>query len=141
MRVVVLHQSVPAGAGPDERDVLVQVECVARALAELGHESLPLDLDLDLERARRELEALRPDLAFNLVESLGGQGALLHFVPALLRGLGLPFTGAGAEALLLSTDKLAARRRLAAAGLPLPAAYAGDCTGAPAGRYLLKPVC
>jgi D-alanine-D-alanine ligase len=141
MRVAVLHQVLPPGAGPDERDVLVQVDRVGAALAELGHEPLILALDLDLERARRELAALGPDLAFNLVESLGGEGALLHLVPALLRSLRLPFTGAGAEALLLSTDKLAARRRLAAAGLPVAAAFSGDCAGAAPGRYVLKPVC
>ena len=120
MRVVVLHQALPAGAGPDERDVLVQVESVRAALAELGHEPLPLSVELDLERARAELASLAPDLVFNLVESLGGEGSLLHFVPALLRSLQLRFTGAGAEALLLSTDKLAARCRLAAAGHRLP---------------------
>jgi D-alanine-D-alanine ligase len=151
MRVAVLHQAPFAGAGPDEADVLVQVECVCDALAELGHEPLRLALDLDLERGRAELAALRADLAFNLVESLGGKGALLHLAPALLRSMALPFTGAGAEALLVSTDKLAARRRLAAAGLPVPAGFVhqraeGSCAlhrraGAPAGRYVLKPVC
>jgi D-alanine-D-alanine ligase len=141
MRVAVLHQALPPGAGPDERDVLAQVAGVCAALAELGHEPRVLALDLELERARRELLALSPDLAFNLVESLGGEGSLLHLVPALLRSLHLPFTGAGAEALLLTTDKLAARRRLAHAGLPVAAAFSGACAGAPAGRYVLKPVC
>jgi D-alanine-D-alanine ligase len=141
MRVVVLHQLLSPGAGPDERDVLVQVDRVRAGLAELGHEPLTLALDLDLERARRELAALAPDLAFNLVESLGGQGALLHLVPALLRSLRLPFTGSGAEALLLTTDKLATRRRLAAADLRVAAAFSGACTAAAPGRYVLKPVC
>jgi D-alanine-D-alanine ligase len=139
MRIALLHQALAEGAAPDERDVLVQRAAVRAALEELGHEPLELALDLDLERACGALAALRPDLVFNLVESLGGQGALLHFVPALLRSLRVPFTGAGAEALLVSTDKLAARRRLALAGLPVPAAFAGSCDAAPAGRYLLKP--
>jgi D-alanine-D-alanine ligase len=141
MRIAVLHQAVSVDAAPDERDVLAQVGCVCAALAHLGHETAVLEADLDLGRLARELARLRPALAFNLVESLGGHADLLHLVPALLRSLRLPFTGSDALALALSTDKWVARARLSADGLPVPPAFRGDCAGAGPGRYLLKPRC
>jgi len=40
MKVIVLHGEVPEGAGKDEKDVLVQVDIVSRALAEQGYEPM-----------------------------------------------------------------------------------------------------
>jgi D-alanine-D-alanine ligase len=128
MRVAVLFNRVGADAAPDERDVLAQRDAVAAALAEQGHEPLPIACDLDLRALAERLAAVRPQTAFNLVESLGGRERLLHLVPALLDALGLAYTGAPTEALFLATNKLLAKERLAAAGLPTPAWWtpAGD---------------
>jgi D-alanine-D-alanine ligase len=66
------------------------------------------------------LEAQRPDLVFNLVESLAGHGRLIHLVPSLLDAMGLPYSGAPAEAIWLTSHKVMAKERLVAAGLPTP---------------------
>ncbi len=92
-----------------------------RRSRESGHGCEPLAIDLDLESARRRLRASRPELVFNLVESLGGSGRLAHLAPALVESLGIPCTGASSAAFLETTDKLRAKRRLTADGLPTPA--------------------
>ena len=58
---------------------------------------------------------------FNLVESLDGHGRLIHLVPAALEAWQVPFAGSGSAALWVTTHKVLAKQRLAAAGLPTPA--------------------
>jgi D-alanine-D-alanine ligase len=120
MRVAVLHNAVAAGAPPEERDVLVQVEAVRAALGDLGHAAEPLACTLDFDRLQRELAALQPTVIFNLVEALGGSDGLQHLVPALLEAGGWPYTGASGEAFVLTNHKVLAKERMAAAGLPTP---------------------
>ncbi|MFH0911821.1 MAG: D-alanine--D-alanine ligase [Planctomycetota bacterium] len=120
MKIAVIHGEVPADAGRDEQDVLVQARCVGEGLAALGHEPVALPVSLNLAEAARALAELRPALVFNLTESLAGKGSLIHLVPALLDALQIPYTGAGAAAMLLTSNKLLAKRWLAAAGLPTP---------------------
>jgi D-alanine-D-alanine ligase len=119
-QVLVLHNAVSADAGPDDGDVLEQVATVGAALDELGHEHQTLACDLDLEALRQELVRQRPEVVFNLVESLAGHDRLLPLVPALLEALRIPYCGSSASALALSTGKLSTRRRLSAAGVPMP---------------------
>lgn len=143
MRVVVLHNAVTAGAGPDEEDVLVQVQAVSRALEVMGHEPQPMACTLDLASIKRQLAQHRPDVVFNLVEALDGSEQLIHLVPALLAVTGLPSTGSPAESLFLSTHKLLAKERLAAAGLPTPAWQSlsnGQSTKELAPPYIVKAV-
>jgi D-alanine-D-alanine ligase len=117
----VTHQEVAPGAGRDERDVLIQADCIVQGLAALGHEAATLPVSLNLDAAAQDLAERRPDLVFNIVEALSGRGSLIHLVPSLLETLHIPFTGAGTEAMLLTSNKLMAKRRLHAAGLPTPA--------------------
>lgn len=148
MRIAILHQAVGAEAAPDDRDVLVQAAAVGAALAALGHRVEPIACTLDLARLERRLAAFRPDLVFNLVESLAGTGRLIHLVPALLEAAAIPYTGAGAEAILTTSHKLLAKERLAAAGLPTPPWIGPEPPGLPgllpaapedaAGPYLIK---
>jgi D-alanine-D-alanine ligase len=145
VRVAVLHDEPPAEPRPDEQDSQAQAQAVARRLEELGHAVVRLPFGLDLGAARRALAELAPDRVVNLVESVGGSGRLLHLAPALLEALRLPFTGAGSAAMLATSDKLVAKRILAAAGLPTPAwveARGAGAGSAPcAGRFIVKPVC
>jgi D-alanine-D-alanine ligase len=120
MKIAVTHQEVASGANADEQDVLTQVDCVLRGLAALGHEAVAGPRSLNLEAVAKTLADVQPALVFNLVESLAGKGNLIHLIPALLDALTIPYTGAGTEAMLLTSNKLLAKRWLAAAGLPTP---------------------
>jgi D-alanine-D-alanine ligase len=156
MQVAILHHAVSAGDGEDQRDVLDQVRSVAEALEALGHEAVSLACTLDLAALRERLLERRPDVVFNLVESLGGSDWLIPVVPALLDVLRLPYTGSATEAIFLTTQKLLAKQCLRAAGLPTPdwisPASAGVAAGAntrstamapsgsPQGPWILKTV-
>ncbi len=120
MRILVLHNAVGPGAPPDEQDVLVQAEAVIRGLAARGHEAESFGCTLDLDRLRRRLDARRPERVFNLVEGLDGRSRLLPVVPAALEAWGLPFAGSSSAALWITTHKVMAKERLAAAGLSTP---------------------
>jgi len=119
-KVAILYGAVAADAAPDEQDVLVEVETTRAALAGLGFTPVILPITLDLEAARQRLMHLRPALVFNLVESVEGQGRLIHLAPALLESLGLPFTGSGADAAYVTSNKPLAKRLMRAAGIATP---------------------
>lgn len=144
MKVVLLHDASALEGRPDERDALVQVECIGVALTARGHQTMALGCGLDLEAARRALEAAAPDLVFNLVESIAGEGRLIHLATALLDSLGVPYTGAPTEAMFLGSHKVWSKRLLAQWGLPTPPWVEEDGTsgGDPIfpGRYIVKSV-
>ena len=120
MRVSVVHNAVSDDDPADEQDVLVQAGVVMEALRNLGHRAWTLPAGLELGTLRQQLEAQQPDIVFNLVESLAGHGRLIHLVPSLIDAMGLPYTGAPAEAILLTSHKVLAKERMVATGLPTP---------------------
>src|SRR5262245_49995870 len=119
-RVMLLHNAVSDNPTEDERDVLVQADAVAAALSVLGHTTHRFACTLDLSALKRALRETRPDIVFNLVEALDGSDRMASVVPTFLDGLGVAYTGASGEALVLSNSKLLAKERLLAAGLPTP---------------------
>lgn len=120
MNITIIHQALPPGASPDERDVLDQADAIGAVLRADGHDVGVIPVSLDLASLQTALRAARPALVFNLVESLGGADRLLPVVPALLETMRLPFSGCSADALLVTTHKTFAKRRLLQAGLPTP---------------------
>ena len=121
MHIVVAHNAVSENDALDAADVLVQADAVVEALVDAGHSVERVSVDLNLEKTQRYFEQERPDLVFNLVESLAGTGRLIHFFPGLLDALALPYTGSSAEALFLTSNKLLAKTCLNGARLPTPA--------------------
>lgn len=114
MKVVILHSEIGSCASADEQDVLTQVEAVSEALRTMGHRTVALPFCLDLPALSERLRFESCDFVFNLVETGGGQGRLIHLAPAFLDFLNLPYSGAGTEATFLSSNKLAAKRFLRA---------------------------
>jgi D-alanine-D-alanine ligase len=135
---VALLYDVDAETGrPDSSDTLVEARAIAGALHTLGHETAALPVGLDLRALERSLRELTPYAVVNLVESLEGRGELVHVVPALLESLGVPFTGCSAQAVAASSNKLAAKRLLAAADIATPASFGA---GADDGPWIVKAV-
>jgi D-alanine-D-alanine ligase len=120
MLVAIVHNEVKKEDRADEKDVLVQATAVSKALTALGHETVTLSCNIDLSSIRSRLERLRPDMVFNLVESLEGDGRLIYLFPALLDVMGLPYTGSRTEAVFLTSHKILAKERMSLAGLPTP---------------------
>ena len=121
MRIAVVHNALQDNDTPDELDVLAQADAVTDALRELGHKPVRLTCGLNLSRIQTELRSLDPHMVFNLVEALDGSGRLIHLFPSLLDAMALPYSGACADALLLTSNKLLAKTLLDGAGLPTPA--------------------
>jgi D-alanine-D-alanine ligase len=149
MRIAVVYNAVPADSAPDEKDVIAQADAVTDALRELGHKPVRLACSLNLSRVQSELRAVEAQMVFNLVESLDGTGRLLHLFPFMLDAMGLPYTGAGAEALMLTSSKLLAKSLMESAGLPTPAWVASRSVHGlgfirrpreDAGRWIVKSV-
>lgn len=144
MRVLILHDALGEDIRPDEEDTLVQVRSVEAALIRSGHRASTLAFDTDLQKVMDGIRAAAPEVVFNLVESVARAGRLIHFAPALLETLGVPFTGASAAAMFLSSSKLLSKQILRAARLPTPRWYTAaelaedpDVAGE---RWLLKSV-
>lgn len=150
MKVMVLHSDPAEGAGADELDAVIQAEAVSRALRDLGWETAVMPFPVDVRKTIEVLSADPPSLVFNLVETVRGDGRLIHVAPSLLDHLRIPYTGASAEALFLTSNKLLAKKTLRAAGLRTPAWIESPRTIGKlpragislwtAGRYIVKSV-
>ena len=121
--ILVLHSTVSEQAPPDEQDTLVQAREVAAALERLGFRTRLMAFELNLVAMRDRILKAAPELVFNLVETAAGSGRFIHLAPTLLDHLGLPYTGAGAEALLLTSNKVLAKQWLGSVGIPTPPGF------------------
>lgn len=142
MKIVLLHDDVRDDARPDERDVFAQVEVVTEALRRLGHEPLAMPFSLNLERTRESLLGAAPDLVFNLVEAVGGQGRLIYLAPALLDSMGLAYVGSSTVPMFVTSNKMLAKQVLGRHGIDTPPWFSReDLTvgrSVPRGRYIIK---
>ena len=105
MHIAVVHDLVGNRDAPDAVDVLAQAGAVEKALALLGHTAVRMSCDLDLSNLWCRLEESGAQMVMNLVESIEGKGRLIHLFPSLLDAMGMPYTGAGTEAM---TDAIVA---------------------------------
>jgi D-alanine-D-alanine ligase len=145
MKVVILYDRIARERShPDQSDALVQAEAVSRALWDLGHESVDMTFSMDIKGFLKEIREAYPQLVFNLVESVEGHGRLIHFPASILDLLALPYTGAPADALYLTSSKILAKKILAGAGIPTPSYYSpGDLKTKSIplnGPYIIKSV-
>ncbi len=121
MHIAIVHDAVGESDAPDAKDALVQADAVDGALQRLGHTVCRMECTLNLAALTSTLEERRVDLVFNLVESIGGQGRLIHLLPFCLDAVPLPYTGAPAQAMLLTSNKTLAKAWMAAVGIATPA--------------------
>jgi len=115
--VVIAHNRVGDRDDPSTRDVLAQVAWVGGGLDRLGvpWTVLPVGEDRDVDEIAR-----RPGVAVvNLVESPPGSPSFQVDAAEAFARFGLPFTGSAADAIRLTTDKLATRSLLDGRGIPV----------------------
>jgi D-alanine-D-alanine ligase len=120
MRIAIVHDHITDADGPDGQDVLEQAQAVTAALIGLGHEAECLTCDLNLVELGAQLRQRNIDLVFNLVESINGKGSLIHLLPFFWAAMGMPYTGCRAEAMVLTSSKILAKRLMSAGGIPIP---------------------
>jgi D-alanine-D-alanine ligase len=140
MRVLVLHSDVAPDAPLDEQDTLISAEAVATALEKLGHQAPQAAFAPDMQVLKALLEKHKPDVVFNVVESVFGAGIYSSLAPAMLDRLGVPYTGATAAHFAATTDKPFAKNVLRVGGIETPDwAFGPDWSGIrDDSRYIVK---
>lgn len=127
MKITIIFDSPGSGdISPDHADVLSQVQSVKNTLTAMGHGCTELGFDLNIEKFRYEINETAPDLVFNLVESVGGRGSLIHLAPSVLDVLEIPYTGSKTDAIYRTSNKLFAKEWLRANGIPTPPYFSPD---------------
>ncbi len=140
-KIVILHSDISPHASEDELDCLIQANIIAQALRQLGYEPFLVPFCLDLGQTIKALHSISPEAVFNIVESLVAKGSLIHFAPALLDYLQIPYTGARTEAIFLTSCKPLAKKILHTARIPTPAWITEDGIGTGstnADKYIIK---
>ncbi|HEX3674788.1 MAG TPA: hypothetical protein VHU87_10975 [Rhizomicrobium sp.] len=140
MDVLVLHSEIAADAPPDEQDTLWTADEVIEALRERGHEVQRGYFVPSPDHLRDLLERTKPDIVFNLTESVFGLGQFATIAAQMLEMCGIPFTGNPGGAMATAGDKPLTKSFLRALGLPTAEwAMAPDWAGLKAKRkYVVK---
>lgn len=101
-----------------EFDTPETVEGLAATLRHLGHRVDKVEVGGPVAHLVARLDALAPDLVFNLAE--GKRGRFREgFYPALFEQMGLPYTGSDAYSCTLTLDKHLTKLALLERGLPV----------------------
>ena len=119
MHILIVSDKLSKDPTKDELDTHLEVKQVRKALKALGHQVSFVSFSLNMERVKQRILASKPDHIFNLVETLEGC-RLLHLAPSLFEAMGIAFTGGNSHAMMLSSDKLFAKRLMHKEGLPTP---------------------
>lgn len=121
MRIAIIFDKPESGEiSPDHEDVLYQVHNVKDTLSSMGHQCIEAGFTLNIDKFCADIKEIAPDLVFNLVESVGGKGDLIHLAPSILDSLGIPYTGSGTDAILRTSNKLFSKEWLNINGVPTP---------------------
>jgi D-alanine-D-alanine ligase len=117
-KVAILFSPATDEFSEDQQDTETQMAEVHAELSSLGINVIRIPFTLNLSDALQNLQAFKPDLVFNLVEAVNGQGRLIHLAPALLDATGISYTGADTNATFLTSNKLLAKEKFIATGIP-----------------------
>jgi D-alanine-D-alanine ligase len=85
---------------------------VTATLHNMGHHVQTVGVSSDLRAIRVAIDAMHPDIVFNLLEEFDGQAVFDQNVVSYLELLGLPYTGCGPRGLMLARDKALAKQVL-----------------------------
>lgn len=110
-----------------EYDVIV-------TLQELGHEVHVLAIHSDLGALRKQIEAWKPHIAFNLLEEYAGISLYDQNVVTFLELMHVPYTGCNPKGLIIARDKALSKKLLAYHRMRVPAFAVF-----PYGRRLRRP--
>lgn len=123
-KVTVLYNEITSLSCQD-KDALLSEEgakddakAIAKALSSDGYK--PDIFELTPENIR-DLNKVRTDLFFNLCDGIGNLPKTEHKVPEILDQMSLPYTGASASSLILTTNKVLTKKIFEQNGIPTPA--------------------
>lgn len=142
MKALILINELAPDAKPDELDVLDQAKVVEEALIELGYETYRVFMGLNLEKTKQEIQAIQPDVSFNLFEGIKGNADLIHLGSALLKSMKIPYAGCGVDSIFITANKVLTKKILSAYGIPTAEWYLPKDMHRmnPSKKYILKPL-
>ena len=109
---------VPEAIDMSEYGVLDEVKSVERALTPLEHNTRIVPVALDINKLITELNENRPDIIFNLCESVDGDPTQEMNIAGLFELLKIPYTGSRAFSLGLALNKPLVKTILNQNGIP-----------------------
>jgi D-alanine-D-alanine ligase len=121
-----------------EFGVLEEIEGIAAALRQSGHDVTIFSVDDDVERLVSFLESERPEAIFNLCESVLGRADLEMCIAGVYDLFGIPYTGAGTMALGIALNKAVAKAIFEANGIPTPRFRSYEVGELPSGDLVLS---
>jgi len=141
-KAIVLINALSSDPSEDELDVLEQACLVEETLEHLGIESERVLMDFNIQAVVAQITGLSPDFVVNLVEGVAQDARLIHWAPALLEHLKIPFTGCGSESMYITSNKTLTKKLLLANGIPTPELVTDISSGEfkPNKKYIAKPV-
>ncbi len=101
-----------------EYGVLDEVRSVENALTPLEHNTKIVPVALDIDKLIDELRENRPDIIFNLCESVDGDPTQEPNIAGLFELMKIPYTGARASTLFLALNKPIVKALLNQHGIP-----------------------
>jgi len=119
-KIVILHSDIAPDASQDEQDCLVQAQAIADASCDLNYDPVLLPFELNLNNTITMLHSLKPLVVFNIVETLDSKGSLIHFAPAVLDALQIPYTGCPTQAVYHTSNKPLAKKIMLDTGIATP---------------------
>jgi len=126
-----------------ERDVsLSSGQGVIKALQELGHDAIPIDVTRDMQGLIHNLETHKPDVVLNLLHGRWGEDGC---VQGLLEMMHIPYSHSGVLGSALSMNKAIARKICQSEGIRVPEGQVAKLADVCAGRvmkppYVIKPI-
>lgn len=118
--VAVIYNPVERGGEAVVRSVIAGATEARDAIAALGHQVSLLHLEEGVRQFVDALDALQPDVVFNLCEGYRESSAGEYCVAGLLELLDIPYTGSGPMALGIALDKALAKELFTARRIPTP---------------------
>jgi D-alanine-D-alanine ligase len=100
-----------------EAEVYFRSKIIKKHLEKLGFRAILLPGDVTL---LDKLKKLKPYIALNLVDSVGGKEDKISLIPAVLDLLSIPYTGAGVTGLSINANKCVTKTILKQFGIPVP---------------------
>lgn len=108
-KILIFHSFLPPDAPPDELDVLDEVELFNNVFKNQGKVTLVSPFFNDLDKNSEIINSFKPDLIVNLVETINGDGRLIHLAPSLFDYYGIPYTGGTTESIFVTSNKILAK--------------------------------
>jgi len=137
---LILHNPVSSSSKEDEADVINQAIFIETALSQMGYRSQRTEFDLNTGPLIQLIKNGNYSIVFNLVESINDSGRLSFIAAGILELLRVSFSGSGAEAIYMTTDKILCKTILNQHHLNTPCWAKTLQEIEPDKNYIIKPV-